>query len=111
MANNMRDIQESLLSYFHNMENETFVSVVDCFVYGSPAEETYISKEVEKFIKELGIEEVYPKYMMDLKDKAMFYRTSMSERSTIEDIKQCLLSLSHNRFRRHLDKFVRNGQG
>lgn len=95
------EIQENLFEYFDNVEDKQFVDFVDAFVYDIPVKLEGSSKLIEKFLEDNDIQKAFLNYQLDLrnKEKIIFFRSTMSQRTIIEQIKQALLSLAYNRFR------------
>lgn len=104
MDDQIKGIQEDLIDYFKDMDNKTFVQVVDCLVYHNGTTDSKISKLIEKFLEDMGLTEAYLNYLMEIKKPSSFFVRHPSDIQMIEDIKKSFLSLSYNRFIKELDK-------
>lgn len=106
-------IQEQVRNYFKETDNITFSKVVDAFVFlnSHPG----IGKIVDKFLRDVGIQEAYVNYISDIKraENKDFYfkRGSASQTDLIEQIKNGFLVESFHRFHKFAplhDKMKRN---
>lgn len=101
-------LQENIIEYFKDIDDKTFIALIDTFVYHSPiGDNKKISTLIDKFLKDNELGEAYLNYLCDLKDestkdlhKHFFNRSSMSQRNMIENIKSALLNAAYNRFRK-----------
>lgn len=97
-----KNLQQQVSDYFKDVDNETFVAFVESMVYEVPAKNDKISELSTKFLEDNGLTVAYVNYVSDLRDDShrLFNRSSFSERDMIESIKNALLSVSFNRFRK-----------
>lgn len=100
----MKEIQENLFEYFEDMDDKTFVAVVDKIVYHQGDEDIRTSKLAEKFLIDNGLKDAYLDYLIELKTPNSYFRRNPSGVDMIEKVKNSLLSVSQNRFRRVLSK-------
>lgn len=101
--NQTLSIQEQILDYFKEYDDQTISHFIDSFVYYKPAYNDQISKLVEKFLEDNGITEAYLNYVSDARgDNDFFKRASGSQVDTINIVNQALLNLVYNRFRNNL---------
>lgn len=97
------ETQKILDKQLSHLDDKTFVQLVDCFCYDTPTKSTRISKILERFIEDNDLFEVVANARYDREHpEGFFLRSSLSQRQTLENIKVSLVSLSHNRFRFHL---------
>lgn len=97
-------LQKIIFDYFKDVEDATLVEIVDSFVYDQPNPSSEVSKIIEKFMKDNGLETAFINYHYDKEKKNKFFdRSQLSEKSMIENVKMSLLGLSHNRFRASLN--------
>jgi len=93
-------IQEQICEYFKPYDNETFIGIVESFVYLLPAKGN-TSKILEKFLKDNDIERAYINVVSDMRGESEFFRrASLSEGDIINAIMQAFLNESFNRLRR-----------
>lgn len=97
------EIQEIVIDYFKNVDDETMVHVINAFVYNKPTSQEHgVSELVEKFINDNGLKQAYVNYLIDIRRgaTAYFLKSSGSELEIIEQVKIGLLNLAFNRFRK-----------
>lgn len=93
-------VQNLVLDYFKDTNNQMVSDFVDCFVYDAYPRNPDVSQLVEKFLSENGIENSYRKICYDKSQpKQMFSTANHSDRSIISDVQNALLNLVFNRFR------------
>lgn len=98
IADPIQELQEDLLEYFKDMDNNTFAKVVTKLVYHQGDEDTRTSELVLKFLQDNGLEKAYMNYIYNMKQRYMI--RDLSDVQMIENVKSALLSLAFNRFRR-----------
>lgn len=93
-------IQKQVTAYFKDVDDKTFIAIVDAFVYHEPpSASSKVGKIIDKFLIDNGIQNAYVNYVSDVRDeKKMFYRSSMSDRVMIENINMAMLNESFHRF-------------
>ena len=98
----LMELQRIVIDYFKDVDDKTIGNIIESFVYGKSTKNDKASKLIESFIKDNGIETAFVNYMIDVKakaeGKALWLRSSYSERGIIEDIKISFLNLAFNRF-------------
>jgi hypothetical protein len=106
-----QSIQENVIDYFKDVDDKTFIAVVDTIAYHQPIGQNEKAAElIDSFLKDNGLEQVYASYLIDFQSMAkgesisFFRRTSMSETHMIENIKTALISAGYNRFRNSANK-------
>lgn len=91
-------VQEELFEYFKDTPNKLLVEFIKSFVYNQPTQDTKVSKLVEKFLKDNGLELAFCNYYLDLTEPTKFFkRINGSEVELINEVKHGLLSLAFNR--------------
>ena len=107
-------LQELMFEYFKDTDNKTLVAFIDSFVYHQPITDrkSNISKLIEKFLKDNGLEIAYTNYLIDYvrKEEAIWLKSSGSQREMIDGLKQALLNLAFNRFR-NIDSTLLDSSG
>lgn len=97
-------IMEKLIDkWFEKYDLQTLTLFIESFVYGIPTKNSDTSKLIDKFLKEQDILEAYLNVIQDEKKEntVIFYRSSLSQRETIQNVKIMLLSIY---FRRSLSE-------
>jgi hypothetical protein len=96
-----QQLQEIVIDYFKDMDNETMIKFIDSFVFHLPiTEHNGISDLIEKFLKDNGLENAYTNYIYDITHKDDSWRTSSgSEMTMINNVKNAFMNLAYNRFR------------
>lgn len=94
-------IQKVVLEYFKEYDDDTFIQIVDAFVYSCPPKaKSKVGEIITKFIQDNGVEYAYINYVSDERDQSKFFkRTSMSQAGMIQDLKTAFLNAAFNRFR------------
>lgn len=89
--------------WFEKYDLQTLTLFIESFVYGNPTKNSDTSKLIDKFLKEQDILEAYLNVIQDEKKEntVIFYRSSLSQRETIQNVKIMLLSIY---FRRSLSE-------
>jgi hypothetical protein len=96
----IKQLQIIIFDYFKDTDDATLVEIVDVFVYDQPNPTSEVSKIIEKFLKDNGLNEAFLNAQYDKTEKAsIFSRSSLSQVNMIENVKMSLLGLSFNRFR------------
>lgn len=96
---NLKDLQEELQEYFKHIDDSTFVQIVTSFAFFKSTDNTKVRALIEKFLEDNDLTKAYSNYYMDLVSPNTFFnRSSLAESNIIENIRLCLLALSHNRF-------------
>jgi len=115
MDNNQQQaLQEIIIDYFKEFDDDIIVGIIDSFVYHKPAKNEKISKVLENFLKDQGIEIAYINYISDFvkKEQTSFTKSNPSEIEIINNIKMAFLNLIYNRFRNNLniksEKYLKN---
>jgi hypothetical protein len=99
MADDLKEIQEDLIDYFKDLDDTTFIDVIDILVYHKGTSDVNISTIAHKFLEDNGLHEAYINYLGELKKTDIMFVSHPTDIRMIEQIKQSLLSISHNRFR------------
>ncbi len=99
------ELQENLFEYFKDVDDKTFSEFIDCFVYHTGTQNNKVSKLATAFIEDNGLTNAHINYMHDMENpKQFFSRSNLSECSMMQDIKNSLLSVAYNRFRKVLSQ-------
>lgn len=98
-----KQIQQHIIDYFKEYDNDVFVAIIDSFVYQERATKN-VSEIIEKFLTDNQLTDAYVNYISDQKDQKFFNRTSMSQGAMIDTIKTALLNASFNRLRKTIDE-------
>ncbi len=104
MADQMQEIQEDLIEYFKDMDDKTFMDVCDVIAFHLSTNDSKISQLAEKFLSDNGLHQAYLNYLMELKNPSTMFARHPSDVELIGQIKQSLLALAYNRFRRSMSK-------
>lgn len=104
MANHLEEIQQDLIEYFKDMDDDTFIALVDMLAFHKGTSDIKLSRLAEKFLNDNGLHEAYVNYSLAMNKPNNFFQRHPSDIQMIVEIKQSLLSLSHNRFRRSMRK-------
>lgn len=105
MSSQIQDIQEGLFEFFEDIDDKMVIDFIDSFVYFNSTQDVRVSKLIERFLKENELMGAYMNVIHDRDNQSNhFLRASLSERSMIQEIQSCLLSLAYNRFRNQLAK-------
>jgi len=104
MGNQLVELQEDLMEYFKDMDDKTFVEVVNIIVYQLGTSDSNMSKLAEKFLEDNGLGEAYLNYILEMKRPSQFFSRHPSDIKMIEDVNVSLLSLSFIRLKRGLSK-------
>jgi hypothetical protein len=97
------DLQKQIITYFESHDDATLVAFIELFVYHKGTKNTEISKLVEKFLVDNGLNDAYMNYIMDSRegdDKPLFKRSSFSQRIMIDAVSSALMNAAFNRLRR-----------
>ncbi len=99
--NEFQDIQEAIFDYFEDTDNKTLAALIDVFVFKKGTQDTNISKLCEKFMKDNDlIKATMNVHWDDTHPDQPFLRSSLTERSILQQVNVALLTLAYNRFRR-----------
>jgi hypothetical protein len=107
-------VQKFVIKYFddNKISNKDLIDFIHNFCYLSHQNMSIEgNKAIEKFFKDNDLEDVFIRYMKDLKRKInnedfLFYSTTMSERGLIEDIRISLFVLSAKRLEANINEKV-----
>ena len=102
MANQLQEIQEDLMEYFKDIDDKTFIAIVDVIVYQLGTTDSNISKLSEKFLKDTGLEEAYLNYILELNNPSKFLKANPTDVRMIENVNVSLISIGFIRFKRTL---------
>lgn len=102
MANQLQEIQEDLMEYFKDIDDKTFIGIVDVIVYQLGTTDSNISKLSEKFLNDNGLSEAYLNYILELKNPSKFFQANPTDVRMIEDVNVSLISIGFIRFKRTL---------
>lgn len=99
-----RAIQEEIIDYFKDYDNQTISHFINSFIYFKPAYNDKISKLLEKFLEDNGLINAYLNYTSDARGENQFLnKASGSEVDIINKVMNALFNLCYNRFRNDLD--------
>jgi len=101
---NFREIQEDIFDYFKDVDDETFISVVDIIVYHNSSKDGKATKLATKFLDEQGLGEAYVNYIQELNRPSSMWLRNVSDVEMIEKIKRAFLGLAYNRLRNNFLK-------
>lgn len=102
MANQLQEIQEDLMEYFKDIDDKTFIGIVDVIVYQLGTTDSNISKLSEKFLTDNGLSEAYLNYILEMKHPSKFFQPNPTDVRMIEDVNVSLISIGFIRFKRTL---------
>lgn len=102
MVNQLQEIQEDLMEYFKDIDDKTFIAIVDVIVYQLGTTDSNISKLSEKFLTDNGLSEAYLNYILELKNPSKFFQANPTDVRMIEDVNVSLISIGFIRFKRML---------
>ncbi len=111
---NFESVQKFVFKYFddNKISDKDLISFIHNFCYLSHQEMSIEgNKAIEKFFRDNELEDVFIRYMKDLKrtinkEDFYFYSTSMSERQLIEDVRISLFVLSAKRLETNINSKV-----
>ena len=109
-------MQDIVFDYFDVFTDDTIIAVVTAFVYEQGTNNSIASNSIKQFLIDNSIMQVYLNYVQEKKqqfekqkefyseeldkiDQHLFFRTTLTERAMIEDMKMCFLGLAFNRFK------------
>ena len=96
-------VQEIVLDWFKDVDNEHVMDFMYVFIYNDKAMYPDTNELLDKFLNENGLKNSYTNYLIDLKDKddktKFFRRQTFSDSSILEDVRNGLFNLCFNRFK------------
>jgi hypothetical protein len=100
-----KSLQQQVLDFFKDENDDTFIQVVDSFCYGETTKNSKIGALISKFLKENDLEIAFVNYVSDYRSKdggqRIFRRSSGSDITMIESVKLALMNVAFNRFRNY----------
>jgi hypothetical protein len=84
------------------MDDDTFIKVVDMLAFHKGTSDIKLSRLTEKFLNDNGLHQAYINYTLAMNKPNQFFQQHPTDIEMIVEIKQSLLALSHNRFRRSM---------
>jgi hypothetical protein len=100
MSDEFKDIQEAVFDYFRDIDDKTISAFIECHVFKTGTTNTEICTMNEKFLEDNGLKEAYLNQHHDeTHPGAYFLRTSLTQRSILQQVNVALLTLAFNRFR------------
>lgn len=104
-----KELQQNIESFFKDVSDGYFILIVDRFVYHNENSIEKVNKLFNEFLKENSLTKHFEDYEFDMSDKAGYFRKCRySAAITIENLKSCFLSASHNRFRKATSKLIKD---
>jgi hypothetical protein len=97
MKNQAMQLQQIVLDYFKDVEDELFLKIVDSFVYDQGTNDKKVSSKLEAFIKENELEQIVLDYHWNRNNPKAFFIRNAGGMEMYENIKVGFMNAWINR--------------